>query len=274
MKKALTFFILLVAVGSAGRALADYTIVGTNTARISSSQVLFTSTCSGNGTYIDGDFSAATRTGGAGYVTDHAMVHFPLDSVSSTILTAQIETSGLAPDGYGDGDGYSISFTSATPDDYSSLVNSDYSKVGATPLTVSFPISSFVSDGVNTFDLNDAGIAYLNANAGGSVEFALRTSADIACTPAPTGYNVVGAGTVKLLLTFSGGPPGPSPSSTGSSLFSFPSSIAPSLTASASNTISDPGLLLVVVLAAGIPLTFYLIHALIGLLPKVRTRRS
>jgi len=56
-------------------------------------------------------------------------------------------------------------------------------------------------------------------------------------------------------------------------LFTVPTSTAPSLTASASSTISDPGLLLVIVLAAGIPLTFYLIHALIGLLPKRGGRR-
>ena len=54
----------------------------------------------------------------------------------------------------------------------------------------------------------------------------------------------------------------------------IPTSTAPSLTADIGAQFSDPGTLLVIGLAAGIPLTFYVIHQLIGLLPKSRGRRS
>ena len=54
----------------------------------------------------------------------------------------------------------------------------------------------------------------------------------------------------------------------------IPTSTAPSLTADIGAQFSDPGTLLVIGLAAGIPLTFYVIHQLIGLLPKSRGRRN
>ena len=54
----------------------------------------------------------------------------------------------------------------------------------------------------------------------------------------------------------------------------FPTSTASSLTADVGQQVSDPGLLLVIVLAAGIPLAFYVIHQLIGLIPKSRGRRQ
>ena len=53
-----------------------------------------------------------------------------------------------------------------------------------------------------------------------------------------------------------------------------PTSTAPSLTASIGAQVADPGTLLVIGVAAGIPLTFYVIHQLIGLLPKSRGRRN
>ncbi len=53
-----------------------------------------------------------------------------------------------------------------------------------------------------------------------------------------------------------------------------PTSTAPALTADIGAQFADPGTLLVIGLAAGIPLTFYVIHQLIGLLPKSRGRRS
>jgi hypothetical protein len=57
-------------------------------------------------------------------------------------------------------------------------------------------------------------------------------------------------------------------------MFTVPSSTAPSLTANIGTQLSDPGTLLVIGVAAGIPLAFYVIHQLIGLLPKSRGRRS
>jgi hypothetical protein len=53
-----------------------------------------------------------------------------------------------------------------------------------------------------------------------------------------------------------------------------PTSTASTLTANVGTQVSDPGTLLVVVLAAGIPLAFYVIHQLIGLIPKSRGRRQ
>ena len=53
-----------------------------------------------------------------------------------------------------------------------------------------------------------------------------------------------------------------------------PTSTAPALTADIGAQFADPGTLLVIGLAAGIPLTFYVIHQLVGLLPKSRARRN
>lgn len=59
-----------------------------------------------------------------------------------------------------------------------------------------------------------------------------------------------------------------------SAFFTVPTSTAPSLTASIGAQIADAGTLLVIGVAAGIPLVFYVIHQVIGLLPKSRGRRS
>jgi len=48
----------------------------------------------------------------------------------------------------------------------------------------------------------------------------------------------------------------------------IPTSTVDSLLAQASSQISDPGTLLVIVLALGIPFAFYVIRKLIGLVPK------
>lgn len=58
------------------------------------------------------------------------------------------------------------------------------------------------------------------------------------------------------------------------SVFAVPTSTAQSLTASIGAQFADPGTLTVIVVAAGIPLAFYVIHQLMGLLPKSRGRRS
>jgi hypothetical protein len=57
------------------------------------------------------------------------------------------------------------------------------------------------------------------------------------------------------------------------SFFTVPTSTASSLTASVGDQIGDAGTLLVIALAAGIPLAFYVIHQLIGLVPKGRAGR-
>jgi hypothetical protein len=44
--------------------------------------------------------------------------------------------------------------------------------------------------------------------------------------------------------------------------------------ANAASTVSDPGVLEIVALAVGIPLAFYILHQLIGLVPKGKARRS
>ena len=56
--------------------------------------------------------------------------------------------------------------------------------------------------------------------------------------------------------------------------FEVPTSTASSLTANVGSQLGDAGTLLVIGVAAGIPLAFYVIHQLIGLLPKSRGRRS
>jgi len=54
------------------------------------------------------------------------------------------------------------------------------------------------------------------------------------------------------------------------SLFSVPTSTVSDLTASITSTIADPGLLLVIVFAAALPVVFWLIHKVIGLFPKAK----
>jgi len=51
-------------------------------------------------------------------------------------------------------------------------------------------------------------------------------------------------------------------------MFEVPSSTASSVLANITSQISDPGTLTILALAAGIPLAFYVIKRLIGLLPK------
>jgi hypothetical protein len=51
-------------------------------------------------------------------------------------------------------------------------------------------------------------------------------------------------------------------------MFTVPTSSAAAFLANVSSQIADPGTLLVIALAVGIPLTFYVINRLIGLLPK------
>lgn len=50
--------------------------------------------------------------------------------------------------------------------------------------------------------------------------------------------------------------------------FTVPTSTAGDFTAQAVAIIGDPGLLSIIVLAAGLPLAFWAIHKLIGLIPK------
>lgn len=53
-------------------------------------------------------------------------------------------------------------------------------------------------------------------------------------------------------------------------MFSVPTSTVDSLTATITDAFADPGLLLVIVLAAGLPLAFWAIRRVIGLIPKGR----
>lgn len=53
-------------------------------------------------------------------------------------------------------------------------------------------------------------------------------------------------------------------------MFSVPTSTADSLTATITDAFADPGLLLVIVVAAGLPLAFWAIRRVIGLVPKGR----
>jgi H2-forming N5,N10-methylenetetrahydromethanopterin dehydrogenase-like enzyme len=57
-------------------------------------------------------------------------------------------------------------------------------------------------------------------------------------------------------------------------VFVTPTSTASSLTANISSQLGDVGTLTLVVLVAAIPLVFYVIHQLIGLVPKARGRRQ
>lgn len=57
-------------------------------------------------------------------------------------------------------------------------------------------------------------------------------------------------------------------------MFTVPTSTASDFLANVTSTLSDPGLLAVVAVAAAIPLAFYVIHQLIGLIPKGRSRRQ
>lgn len=55
-------------------------------------------------------------------------------------------------------------------------------------------------------------------------------------------------------------------------MFDVPTSTASALTANVTSQLGDPGFLTVIVLAAAIPLVFYVARALIGLIPKGRSR--
>lgn len=55
-------------------------------------------------------------------------------------------------------------------------------------------------------------------------------------------------------------------------MFDVPTSTASALTANVTSQLGDPGFLTVIVLAAAIPLVFYVAKALIGLIPKGRSR--
>lgn len=56
-------------------------------------------------------------------------------------------------------------------------------------------------------------------------------------------------------------------------LFSVPTSTAPSLTANVGDQLGDAGTLAVIGVVAGIYLVFYVIHQLIGMIPKSRGGR-
>ena len=56
-------------------------------------------------------------------------------------------------------------------------------------------------------------------------------------------------------------------------LFSVPTSTAPSLTANVGDQLGDAGTLAVIGVVAGIYLVFYVIHQLIGMVPKGRSGR-
>jgi hypothetical protein len=53
-------------------------------------------------------------------------------------------------------------------------------------------------------------------------------------------------------------------------MITVPSSTVSSLTASLTDQLTDAGLLAVVIFAAAIPLTFYVVKRVIGLIPKGR----
>ena len=57
-------------------------------------------------------------------------------------------------------------------------------------------------------------------------------------------------------------------------MFTVPTSTVASLTANVTSQITDPGTLAVLVLVAGIPLAFYVIHKLLGLIPGRGGRRA
>ena len=57
-------------------------------------------------------------------------------------------------------------------------------------------------------------------------------------------------------------------------MFTVPTSTATDLLAQVSSTLADPGLLTIAVVAIAIPLTFYVLHRIIGLIPKGRSKRG
>lgn len=56
--------------------------------------------------------------------------------------------------------------------------------------------------------------------------------------------------------------------------FTIPTTTPTDMLASVSAVVTDPGLLSVAVIAVALPLAFWVIHQLIGLLPKSRARRN
>lgn len=56
--------------------------------------------------------------------------------------------------------------------------------------------------------------------------------------------------------------------------FTVPTTVPTDMLASVSAVVTDPGLLSIAVVAVALPLAFWIIHQLIGLLPKSRARRN
>jgi H2-forming N5,N10-methylenetetrahydromethanopterin dehydrogenase-like enzyme len=57
-------------------------------------------------------------------------------------------------------------------------------------------------------------------------------------------------------------------------MFSVPTSTATEVLANVSSTLADTGFLTILVVAAAIPLVFYVARQIIGLIPKARGRRQ
>jgi len=57
-------------------------------------------------------------------------------------------------------------------------------------------------------------------------------------------------------------------------VFTTPTSTASQFTANVGTQLADPGTLTIIVVAISIPLFFYVVHALMGLLPGRRARKN
>ena len=145
-------------------------------------------------------------------------------------------------------------------------------------------IYSFYLSGTNAFQFVDASILSLECNdAAPALTF---YDSYPACSPSTIAHGTIGSFpscTISCTSGYtlsagacvaSGGGSSSSPSSTYTLMgITLATGTAAMFLANAASTVSDPGLLEVVALAVGIPLAFYIIHQIIGLLPKGRTGR-
>jgi hypothetical protein len=95
-------------------------------------------------------------------------------------------------------------------------------------------------------------------------EIQISCADDLAGSNSVTGINLE-TGSPTFIIS--------SPAAVSTEMFTIPTSTATDITANVTSALGDPGFLTVVALAAGIPLVFYVVKQLIGLLPKSRGRQ-
>ena len=117
-------------------------------------------------------------TAAAAYNSLNLIIRGYLPFDTSGIGANDVTAATLTVKGYSKtGSEGSICLVASTQASSTDLAATDYDNVGTTELATAIPLSSWSTSGTNTFTLNAAGLAHLNAS--GVTKFALRHSADL-----------------------------------------------------------------------------------------------